>query len=73
MKFMVVLIVFLASLTLQLLLRVMASIPTNLTYVVTMSANEKTAAQIDDFSAFYHALVEVKRARHVSVAVLSRC
>ena len=32
--------------------------PNELTYVVTMSANEKTAAQIDDFSAFYHALVE---------------
>ena len=32
--------------------------PNEITYVVTMSANEKTAAQIDDFSAFYHVLVE---------------
>ena len=29
-----------------------------ITYVVTMSANEKTTSQIDDFSAFYHVLVE---------------
>ena len=32
--------------------------PNELTYVVSMSVNEKTAAQIDDFSAFYQALVE---------------
>ena len=32
--------------------------PNELTYVVSMSVNEKTAAQIDDFSAFYNALVE---------------
>ena len=32
--------------------------PNELTYVVSMSVNEKTAAQVDDFSAFYHALVE---------------
>ena len=32
--------------------------PNEITYVVTMSANEKTTSQIDDFSAFYHALVE---------------
>ena len=32
--------------------------PNEITYVVTMSANEKTAEQIDDFSAFYHVLVE---------------
>ncbi|MAR28258.1 MAG: hypothetical protein CMD51_01780 [Gammaproteobacteria bacterium] len=32
--------------------------PNEITYVVTMSANEKTTSQIDDFSAFYHVLVE---------------
>ena len=32
--------------------------PNEITYVVTMSANEKTASQIDDFSVFYQALVE---------------
>lgn len=29
-----------------------------ITYLVTMSANEKTTSQIDDFSTFYHVLVE---------------
>ena len=32
--------------------------PNEITYVVTMSANEKTTSQIDDFSAFYQVLVE---------------
>ncbi len=32
--------------------------PNEITYVVTMSANEKTTSQIDDFSALYHVLVE---------------
>ena len=32
--------------------------PNEITYVVTISANEKTASQIDDFSVFYQALVE---------------
>lgn len=32
--------------------------PNEITYLVTMSANEKTTSQIDDFSAFYHVLVE---------------
>ena len=32
--------------------------PNEITYLVTMSANEKTTSQIDDFSAFYQVLVE---------------
>ena len=32
--------------------------PNEITYVVTMSANEKTTSQIDNFSTFYHVLVE---------------
>jgi hypothetical protein len=32
--------------------------PDEITYVVTMSANDKSVAEIDSFSSFYHKLVE---------------
>ena len=57
MKFMVVSIVFFA-LNASTFASSNGFNPNELTYVVSMSVNEKTAAQIDDFSAFYNALVE---------------
>ena len=32
--------------------------PDEITYVVTMSVNDKSVAEVDAFSSFYHALVE---------------